>query len=101
MADSAPDGDYDPAWLFDCWRDLGHPLAATTRIREAPAADGTQLLVEAVAGDELSENLHPIGRLCDAVLAVAGIPGPPAQDRATATPWSSARAWPGSPWPRR
>jgi ubiquinone/menaquinone biosynthesis C-methylase UbiE len=56
-------GDYDLVTMFDCLHDMGDPLAAARRVREALAPDGTWLLVEPFAGDSLEDNLNPVGRL--------------------------------------
>jgi hypothetical protein len=42
---------------------MGDPVAAAAHARKALADDGTLLVVEPAAGDDLADNLHPIGRL--------------------------------------
>jgi SAM-dependent methyltransferase len=54
---------YDLAATFDCLHDMGDPLAAARHIRQALAADGTWLIVEPYAGDTISDNLNPTGRV--------------------------------------
>lgn len=56
-------GPYDLVCLFDCLHDMGDPVAAARHIRSQLAPDGTLLLVEPNAGDSLSDNLNPVGRL--------------------------------------
>ncbi|HEX2075134.1 MAG TPA: class I SAM-dependent methyltransferase [Geodermatophilus sp.] len=56
-------GDYDLVTMFDCLHDMGDPLGAARRVREALAPDGTWLLVEPFAGDGVEENLDPVGRV--------------------------------------
>jgi SAM-dependent methyltransferase len=56
-------GDYDLVTMFDCLHDMGDPLGAACRVRDALAPDGTWLLVEPFAGDSLEDNLNPVGRL--------------------------------------
>jgi SAM-dependent methyltransferase len=56
-------GDYDLVTMFDCLHDMGDPLGAARRVRDALAPDGTWLLVEPFAGDSLEDNLNPVGRL--------------------------------------
>jgi 2-polyprenyl-3-methyl-5-hydroxy-6-metoxy-1,4-benzoquinol methylase len=56
-------GDYDLVTMFDCLHDMGDPLAAARRVRDALAPDGTWLLVEPFAGESLEDNLNPVGRL--------------------------------------
>ncbi|MGP3910177.1 class I SAM-dependent methyltransferase [Nonomuraea sp. 10N515B] len=54
---------YDLVTMFDCLHDMGDPLAAARRVREALAPDGTWLLVEPNASDTVEENFNPVGRL--------------------------------------
>jgi len=54
---------YDLAATFDCLHDMGDPLAAARHIRQALTADGTWLIVEPHAGDTITDNLNPIGRI--------------------------------------
>jgi hypothetical protein len=43
---------------------MGDPLGAARHIRDALAADGTWLIVEPYAGDAVTDNLNPLGRMC-------------------------------------
>ncbi|MDD7940713.1 class I SAM-dependent methyltransferase [Actinomycetospora lutea] len=54
---------YDLVTMFDCLHDMGDPVGAARRVREALAPDGTWLLVEPYAGDTVEETLNPVGRL--------------------------------------
>jgi SAM-dependent methyltransferase len=56
-------GDYDLVTMFDCLHDMGDPLGAARRVRDALSPDGTWLLVEPFAGESLEDNLNPVGRL--------------------------------------
>ena len=53
---------YDLVCMFDCLHDMGDPVGAARRIREALAPDGTLLLVEPLAGDGVEQNLNPVSR---------------------------------------
>jgi ubiquinone/menaquinone biosynthesis C-methylase UbiE len=55
--------DYDLVTMFDCLHDMGDPVGAARRVREALAPDGTWLLVEPFATDEVEGNFNPVGRL--------------------------------------
>lgn len=57
-----PGKGYDLIAMFDCLHDLGDPVGAARRVRQALAPDGTLLLVEPFAGDRLEDNLNPVGR---------------------------------------
>jgi 2-polyprenyl-3-methyl-5-hydroxy-6-metoxy-1,4-benzoquinol methylase len=54
---------YDLVTMFDCLHDMGDPVGAARRVRDALAPDGTWLLVEPFAGDTVEETLNPVGRL--------------------------------------
>jgi ubiquinone/menaquinone biosynthesis C-methylase UbiE len=54
---------YDLVTMFDCLHDMGDPVGAARRVRDALAPDGTWLLVEPAAADNLEDNLNPVGRL--------------------------------------
>ena len=54
---------YDLVTTFDCLHDMGDPLSAARHIRESLDRDGTWLIVEPFAGDEVADNLNPVGRI--------------------------------------
>jgi SAM-dependent methyltransferase len=54
--------EYDLVTMFDCLHDMGDPVGAARRVREAIAADGTWMVVEPMAGDHVEDNLNPVGR---------------------------------------
>ena len=54
---------YDLAATFDCLHDMGDPLAAARHVRQALEPDGTWLIVEPAAGDDVAGNLNPVGRI--------------------------------------
>jgi ubiquinone/menaquinone biosynthesis C-methylase UbiE len=54
---------YDLAATFDCLHDMGDPLAAAKHVRQALKPDGTWLIVEPYATDEVAANMNPIGRV--------------------------------------
>ncbi len=63
---SAPDfpgSGFDLVCMFDCLHDMGDPVGAARRARESLAPDGTLLLVEPAAGEQLADNLNPVSRL--------------------------------------
>ncbi len=53
---------YDLVTMFDCLHDMGDPIGAARRVRQAIAEDGTWLVVEPAAGDSPEDNFNPIGR---------------------------------------
>jgi len=54
---------YDLVTMFDALHDMGDPVGAARRIREALAPDGTWLLVEPYAPDRVEETFTPVGRM--------------------------------------
>jgi len=56
-------GPYDLVTGFDCLHDMGDPVGAARHIREMLAPDGTWMVVEPYAGDNLTDNLNPVGRV--------------------------------------
>jgi SAM-dependent methyltransferase len=54
---------YDLVTTFDCLHDMGDPVGAAKHIRRSLADDGTWLIVEPAAGDSVSDNLNPVGRV--------------------------------------
>jgi SAM-dependent methyltransferase len=75
-----PGEGYDLVCVFDALHDMGDPVGAVRRIRQALAPDGTLLLVEPSAGDGLEDNLNPVGRTFYGLSTVICTPGSLAQD---------------------
>jgi 2-polyprenyl-3-methyl-5-hydroxy-6-metoxy-1,4-benzoquinol methylase len=65
---------YDLICFFDCLHDMGDPVGAMKHAREAVADDGTVLLVEPFANDQLADNLNPVGRIFYAASTVICTP---------------------------
>jgi ubiquinone/menaquinone biosynthesis C-methylase UbiE len=54
---------YDLAATFDCLHDMGDPLSAARHIRQALKPNGTWLVVEPLAADDVAANMNPLGRV--------------------------------------
>jgi SAM-dependent methyltransferase len=54
---------FDLIAFFDCLHDLADPAGAARHARNALKADGICMLVEPFAGDQVEDNLTPVGRL--------------------------------------
>ena len=54
---------YDFIAFFDCLHDMGDPAGAAAHVRESLAKDGTWMIVEPFANDQLKDNLNPVGRV--------------------------------------
>lgn len=55
--------DFDLVTIFDALHDMGDPVGAVRHARETLKDDGTLMLIEPMAGDRLSDNLNPVGRI--------------------------------------
>jgi SAM-dependent methyltransferase len=55
--------DFDLIAFFDCLHDLADPAGAARHARSALKSDGSCMLVEPFAGDQVEDNLNPVGRL--------------------------------------
>ena len=62
-AQDYPGEGFDLVCIFDALHDMGDPVGAAARIRRSLKPDGTWLLVEPFAHDNLADNLNPVGRL--------------------------------------
>jgi 2-polyprenyl-3-methyl-5-hydroxy-6-metoxy-1,4-benzoquinol methylase len=62
-AKTFPGRDHDLVTMFDCLHDMGDPQGAAAHIRQALRPDGTLMVVEPFAHDDLEQNLNPVGRV--------------------------------------
>jgi SAM-dependent methyltransferase len=58
-----PGNDYDFVTVFDCLHDMGDPVGAAAHVRRSLNDDGTWMIVEPFANNELKDNLNPVGRV--------------------------------------
>jgi 2-polyprenyl-3-methyl-5-hydroxy-6-metoxy-1,4-benzoquinol methylase len=82
MAQALPGGPYDLICIFDALHDMGDPVGAARSIRARLKGDGTWMLVEPFAHDELADNLNPIGRMFYAASTMICTPASLSQDGA-------------------
>ena len=66
--------DFDLIAFFDCLHDMADPAAAARHARAALKSNGTCMLVEPFAGDEVADNLNPIGRMFYGASALVCVP---------------------------
>jgi SAM-dependent methyltransferase len=79
-ATSFPGSDYDLVALFDCLHDMGDPVGTARHLRSTLHRDGTWMLVEPFANDEVEDNLNPVGRLFYSVSTLVCTPNSLSQD---------------------
>lgn len=53
---------YDFVAMFDCLHDMGDPVGVAAHVADTLAEDGTWMIVEPYASDDVEENLNPLGR---------------------------------------
>ncbi|MBV9767682.1 MAG: methyltransferase domain-containing protein [Acidobacteriaceae bacterium] len=75
-----PGKDYDFVAFFDCLHDMGDPAGAARHVLKTLAADGTWMVVEPFANDDVAANLNPIGRIYYSASAMICVPASRAQE---------------------
>lgn len=71
---------YDLVTFFDCLHDMGDPIGVAAHVRTSLRPDGTWMVVEPLANDELSDNLNPVSRLYYAASTMVCLPASLAQE---------------------
>ena len=61
-AQDYPGEGYDLVTIFDALHDMGDPVGAARHVRQALDPNGTWMIVEPMAGDQVEDNLNPVGR---------------------------------------
>jgi 2-polyprenyl-3-methyl-5-hydroxy-6-metoxy-1,4-benzoquinol methylase len=62
-AKNYPGADYDLVAVFDCLHDMGDPVGAAAHVLKSLKPDGTWMIVEPFAHDQLEQNINPVGRV--------------------------------------
>jgi len=73
-------GKYDLVAFFDCLHDMGDPVGAAAHVRAALNPEGTWMIVEPFAYDEVAENLNPVGRMFYSASTILCTPASRAQE---------------------
>ena len=79
-AKAFPGKGYDLVACFDCLHDMGDPVGAAAHVRQSLKPDGTWLLVEPFAHDELAQNLNPLGKIFYSVSTLVCTPASLSQE---------------------
>jgi ubiquinone/menaquinone biosynthesis C-methylase UbiE len=75
-----PGSDYDLVAFFDCLHDMGDPEGAAAHVRRTLKPDGTWMIVEPFANDDLEKNLNPLGRIFYCASTMVCTPASKAQE---------------------
>jgi SAM-dependent methyltransferase len=74
LASEFPANNLDLVTFFDCLHDMGDPVGAARHVRRSLKPDGTWMVVEPAAGDNLEDNLNPVSRLYYAASTMICVP---------------------------
>ena len=75
-----PGTGYDLVAFFDCLHDMGDPVGAARHVLKTLAPDGTWMVVEPFAHDDVEHNLNPIGRVFYSVSTLVCTPASLSQE---------------------
>ena len=75
-----PDNGYDFACIFDALHDMGDPVGVANHIKNVLSDEGTFMLVEPAAADNLEDNLNTFGGLAYGFSTIVCVPTSRAQD---------------------
>jgi 2-polyprenyl-3-methyl-5-hydroxy-6-metoxy-1,4-benzoquinol methylase len=75
-----PNEQYDLVCMFDCLHDMGDPVGAATHVRETLKPDGTWMIVEPFANDDMKNNMNPVGRVFYSASTMICTPASKAQE---------------------
>lgn len=64
----------DLVTFFDCLHDMGDPRGAAAHVHRSLKPNGTWMIVEPMAGDQLENNLNPVSRLFYAASRMICVP---------------------------
>jgi SAM-dependent methyltransferase len=65
---------FDLVAFFDCLHDMADPVGAAKHARQSLKPEGVAMIVEPAAGDSVSDNLNPVGRLYYAASSLVCVP---------------------------
>ncbi len=66
--------DFDLICCFDCLHDMGDPVGCAKHVRQSLKPDGTWMIVEPFAHDQLEDNFNPVGRCFSAASTLICVP---------------------------
>jgi 2-polyprenyl-3-methyl-5-hydroxy-6-metoxy-1,4-benzoquinol methylase len=69
-----PGKNYDLVAFFDCLHDMGDPVGAAKHVHGSLAPDGTWMIVEPFAHDDMAMNHNPLGRIYYSASATVCVP---------------------------
>jgi SAM-dependent methyltransferase len=78
------DGTWDLVCFFDCLHDMGDPVGACASVLSHLDPDGTLMLIEPYANDDLADNLNPVGAVYYASSTLMCTPSSLSQEVGTA-----------------
>jgi 2-polyprenyl-3-methyl-5-hydroxy-6-metoxy-1,4-benzoquinol methylase len=79
-AKTFPGKSYDLVAFFDCLHDMGDPQGAARHVLSSLSPEGSWMIVEPFAHDELEKNLNPVGRIFYSASTMICTPASKAQE---------------------
>lgn len=79
-ANALPEREFDLICMFDALHDMGDPVGVARHLRECLSPDGALMLVEPLAGDDLTDNLNPLGQVFYSASTIICTPASRAQE---------------------
>jgi ubiquinone/menaquinone biosynthesis C-methylase UbiE len=79
-AQNYPNQQYDLVTFFDSLHDMGDPAGAASHVHTTLKPDGTWMIVEPNAQDDLAGNLNPVGRVYYAASMLVCVPAALSQE---------------------
>jgi 2-polyprenyl-3-methyl-5-hydroxy-6-metoxy-1,4-benzoquinol methylase len=71
---------FDLICMFDALHDMGDPVGVARQLRQCLSPAGTLMLVEPLAGDQLTDNLHLLGQIFYSASTIICAPASRAQE---------------------
>jgi len=75
-----PGKNFDFVCIFDALHDMGDPVGAVRHIRQSLTSDGSFMVVEPIAADNLEDNLHLLGAIFYGFSTTMCVPASKAQE---------------------
>jgi SAM-dependent methyltransferase len=73
-ANGSIDKDFDLVAFFDCLHDMADPVGALKSAKQSLKNDGTCMIVEPMANDQIEDNLNLVGKMYYAASSIICVP---------------------------
>ncbi|MGN6350994.1 MAG: class I SAM-dependent methyltransferase [Candidatus Nitrosocosmicus sp.] len=73
-ANESIDNDFDLVTFFDCLHDMADPMGALKFAKQSLKSDGTCMIIEPMANDNIEDNLNLVGKIYYAASSIICVP---------------------------